>query len=139
MFKILIITVLLLSHNLTTFANASIETKAIEKTTLNKTIDNARWKKRIILLFDDKQHLAQQQLKQWEKVDFDEWDIITIQISADDAQLRQKYQVDENKTISILIGKDGTEKWRSSQLVDFSELEKLIAKMPMRQNEKNVN
>ncbi len=138
MFKILITAVLLMSHNLTTFANASIETKAIEKTTLNKTIDNARWKKRIILLFDDKQHLAQQQLKQWEKVDFDEWDIVTIQISADDAQLRQKYQVDDNKTICILIGKDGTEKWRSSDLVDFSELEKLIAKMPMRQIEKRL-
>ena len=136
MFKILIMTVLMMTHNLTTYANASIETKAIEKTTIYKTIGDARWQKRVILLFDDKQHLAQQQLKQWEKVDFDEWDIITIQISADDTQLRQKYQVDENKTISILIGKDGTEKWRSSELVDFTELEKLIAKMPMRQNEK---
>ena len=128
MFKIFMMTVLLMSHSLTALANPAVE----------KTIADARWQKRIILLFNDEQHLAQKQLKQWEKVDFDEWDIITITISPDDAPSRQKYHVDENKTFSILIGKDGTEKWRSGQLVDFSELEKLIAKMPMRQNEKSI-
>ena len=134
MIKILIMTVILMSNNLNAFANASNEKSAVEK-----TINDARWQKRIILLFDDKEYVAQKQLKQWEKVDFDEWDILTIQISLDNAQLRQKYQVAENKTISILIGKDGTEKWRSSHLVEFDELEKLIEKMPMRQNEKSFN
>ena len=123
-----------MSNNLNAFANASNEKSAVEK-----NISDARWQKRIILLFDDKEYVAQKQLKQWEKVDFDEWDILTIQISLDNAQLRQKYQVAENKTISILIGKDGTEKWRSSHLVEFDELEKLIEKMPMRQNEKSFN
>ena len=134
MIKILIMTVILMSNNLNAFANASNEKSAVEK-----KISDARWQKRIILLFDDKEYVAQKQLKQWEKVDFDEWDILTIQISVDNAQLRQKYQVAENKTISILIGKDGTEKWRSNHLVKFDELEKLIEKMPMRQNEKSFN
>jgi len=110
------------------FANQDIE----------KKINDARWQKRIVLLFDNNQNSAEKQLKQWQKVNLDEWDILIIKISLNDVQLRQKYQVDQSKTLSILIGKDGTEKWRSDRLVDFSELEKLIAKMPMRQNEKNI-
>ena len=128
MIRVLITTVILISHSVTSFANPAIE----------KTINEVHWQKRIILLFDDEQHSPQKQLQQWQKVDFDEWDIVTIQVSADDAQLRQKHQVHENKTISILIGKDGTEKWRSSRLVDFSILEKLIEKMPMQRNESNL-
>ena len=122
------IAAILLSHSLMSFANQDIE----------KKINDARWQKRIVLLFDNNQNSAEKQLKQWEKVDLDEWDILIIKISLNDVQLRQKYQVDQSKTLSILIGKDGTEKWRSDHIVDFSELEKLIAKMPMRQNEKNI-
>ena len=122
------IAAILLSHSLMSFANQDIE----------KKINDARWQKRIVLLFDNNQNSAEKQLKQWQKVNLDEWDILIIKISLNDVQLRQKYQVDQSKTLSILIGKDGTEKWRSDRLVDFSELEKLIAKMPMRQNEKNI-
>jgi len=122
------IAAILLSHSLMSFANQEIE----------KKIDDARWQKRIVLLFDNNQNSAEKQLKQWQKIDLDEWDILIIKINLNEAKLRQKYQVDQSKTLSILIGKDGTEKWRSDRLVDFSELEKLIAKMPMRQNEKNI-
>ena len=122
------IAAILLSHSLMTFANQEIE----------KKIDDARWQKRIVLLFDNNQNSAEKQLKQWQKIDLDEWDILIIKINLNEAKLRQKYQVDQSKTLSILIGKDGTEKWRSDHIVDFSEFEKLIAKMPMRQNEKNI-
>lgn len=122
----ILITILLMSYSFMCNANPKIE----------KTINDARWQKRIILLFENSDSSAQKQLNQWRNVDFDEWDIVTINISKDDAQLIEKYQVNETKTLSILIGKDGTEKWRSNKLVDFSVLEALIEKMPMHKNEK---
>ena len=103
---------------------------------IEKKIDDARWQKRIILLFDNNQNAVENQLRQWQKVDFDEWDILIIKVSLNDALLRQKYQVDQSKTLSILIGKDGTEKWRSDRLIDFNVLETLIEKMPMRKMRK---
>jgi len=122
----LLIAAIILSYSLISFANQDIE----------KKIDDARWQKRIVLLFDNNQNSAENQFKQWQKVDFDEWDILIIKVSSKDAQLRQKYQVDQFKTLSILIGKDGTEKWRSDRLIDFNVLETLIEKMPMRKMRK---
>jgi hypothetical protein len=103
---------------------------------LEKKISNARWHKRIVLLFDNNQNSAERQLKKWQDIDLDNWDILTIKVSPDHTSLRQKYQVEQFKTLIILIGKDGTEKWRSDSLVDFRELDMLIEKMPMRINEK---
>ena len=122
----LLIAAIILSYSLISFANQDIE----------KKIDDARWQKRIVLLFDNNQNSAENQFKQWQKVDFDEWDILIIKVSSKDAQLRQKYQVDQFKTLSILIGKDGTEKWRSDRLIDFNVLETLIEKMPIRKMRK---
>lgn len=123
--KLLILLLAACSH--LSFANQEIEEK----------IQESLWQKRIILLFDNNQNAAENQLNQWKNVDFNEWDILIIKISQNNSSLKEKYQVDKDKTISILIGKDGSEKWRSNSLVDFSVLESLIAKMPMRINEKS--
>lgn len=122
-----LIFLLFIAYSHLAFANQEIE----------KRIQESRWQKRIILLFDDNQNAAQNQLNKWQNVDFNEWDILVIKVSQNDYSLRKKYQVNQDKTLSILIGKDGGEKWRANRIVDFSVLESLIAKMPMRINEKN--
>ncbi|MDD1792117.1 DUF4174 domain-containing protein [Enterovibrio makurazakiensis] len=50
-------------------------------------------------------------------------------------KLGQKYAVDTNEHIAVLIGKDGTEKFRWRQTVNINELVDVIDEMPMRKAE----
>ncbi|WP_407333711.1 DUF4174 domain-containing protein [Enterovibrio sp. 27052020O] len=50
-------------------------------------------------------------------------------------QLRQKYAVNADQHIAVLIGKDGTEKFRWQQSVNINELVNVIDEMPMRKAE----
>jgi hypothetical protein len=53
----------------------------------------------------------------------------------EEALVRRKFQKDASKFTVVLIGKDGSEKFRSSQAVRISELNRIIDSMPMRREE----
>ncbi|MEI8610438.1 DUF4174 domain-containing protein [Enterovibrio sp. Hal110] len=50
-------------------------------------------------------------------------------------EMYDKYRVANEEHIAVLIGKDGTEKFRWQQNVDIEELVKVIDEMPMRRRE----
>jgi hypothetical protein len=51
------------------------------------------------------------------------------------ADLRQRYGVSEEETTMILVGKDGGDKLRTSEIVDLEQIFSLIDTMPMRRQE----
>ncbi len=59
----------------------------------------------------------------------------TVLGSIDAQNLRQHYMMPEKETATLLIGKDGTEKLRSRDLLTTQRLFSTIDAMPMRQRE----
>lgn len=49
--------------------------------------------------------------------------------------VRRRFHVKESSFTTILIGKDGLEKFRSSELITFEKLRDAVDSMPMRKQE----
>lgn len=112
-----------------------------------------QWKKRLLLLFAPSEEteaykLQLQELLEQEK-GLDERDLIILYIFAnrvelpggksldrsEAAGLRQHYIIPDKETVLLLIGKDGSEKLRSRDLITTDRLFLTIDAMPMRQQE----
>jgi hypothetical protein len=110
------------------------------------------WKNRLILLFssqaDNPLYQQQTDLLRADQPGLDERDLLIFSVLSDRVvsetatvgveratKLRERYRVDENSFVFILIGKDGSEKMRSDTLVTRNELYALVDAMPMRREE----
>ena len=99
--------------------------------------------KRQILIFGNDEHpsLVQQQIALFDKevTGIKERDLKIIIVSKDDL-LNKKYQIKTGLFTVILLGKDGTEKFRTDEILLTQKLFAIIDAMPMRQAEmKNTN
>ena len=99
--------------------------------------------KRQILIFGNDEHpsLVQQQIALFDKevTGIKERDLKIIIVSKDDL-LNKKYQIKTGLFTVILLGKDGTEKFRTDEILLPQKLFAIIDAMPMRQAEmKNTN
>ena len=97
---------------------------------------------REILIFGNEEHssLVQQQLALFNKeaAGIKERDIkITIVSKVD--LLNKKYHIKAGSFTVILLGKDGTEKFRTDEILLTQKLFAIIDAMPMRQAEMNKN
>ena len=114
-------------------------------------IEDYIWKKRLVLVFASQENsplLRQQHYDlHAEESALKERDLLIFQVlphrvvnqgeiwSAESAhKLRERYQVGKEFCV-ILIGKDGSEKLRSREIVSARELFSVIDAMPMRQRE----
>lgn len=102
-------------------------------------LDNYKWQNRLVLLFTpDIEHLdhkSQQALVRDAKEEFRERDLVVLSFEKGDdsgKELRNRYNIDEDKFTFILIGKDGSEKLRKYKPVKNKLLFDLIDSMPMR-------
>ena len=97
---------------------------------------------REILIFGNEEHssLVQQQLALFDKevVGMKDRDII-ITVIAKENLLNKKYHIKEGSFTVILLGKDGTEKFRTDEILLPQKLFAIIDAMPMRQAEMNKN
>ena len=98
---------------------------------------------RQILIFGNDEHpsLVQQQIALFDKevTGIKERDLKIIIVSKDDL-LNKKYQIKTGLFTVILLGKDGTEKFRTDEILLPQKLFAIIDAMPMRQAEmKNTN
>ena len=97
---------------------------------------------REILIFGNEEHssLVQQQLALFDKevVGMKDRDII-ITVIAKENLLNKKYHIKEGSFTVILLGKDGTEKFRTEEILLPQKLFAIIDAMPMRQAEMNKN
>jgi hypothetical protein len=62
-------------------------------------------------------------------------DIIIVQKSVDPKRLYKHHGVHSDSFAVVLIGKDGTEKYRSDRVTQPDQIFRLIDSMPMRQHE----
>lgn len=94
--------------------------------------------KRLVYLFDTDQHSTQlkQQIKLLDSAEagVKERDMKIVVVRSDN-KLYQQYKVPTNQFCLILIGKDGSEKFRSYAVVSPQQLFVLIDGMPMRKSE----
>lgn len=115
-------------------------------------LDQYRWKNRILLVFapdpQDQQLRDQLSLLQPSRAGLMERDLKVIVVNpksdtnitaADAKHLSQVYKVEKDTFRVVLIGKDGTEKLRTSQPISPAELFRIIDAMPMRQSELKRN
>ena len=116
-----------------------------------KTLRDYLWQHRILLLFSPSADhmLLQQQVDLWQAnvAGLNERDILIFHVFPDQVKgadawdgeapqkLRQQYQVESHEFCVILIGKDGSEKMRTYELLPQKELYAVVDAMPMRQRE----
>lgn len=116
------------------------------------TLDDYKWKNRLLLVFapkEDADYQDQMQLVKEQQPGFNERDLLVIQLLAAgtsfinnqpiDAQLaiqiRKRFNVDQQEFQVILVGKDGTAKRRDRSPVPPEVIFAEIDAMPMRQQE----
>ena len=63
-----------------------------------------------------------------------ERDLMVVEVNQSDV-LNKKYSIKPNEFIILLIGKDGTEKYRTTEWLSAAKLFALIDAMPMRKSE----
>ncbi|WP_421799811.1 DUF4174 domain-containing protein [Haliscomenobacter sp.] len=115
-------------------------------------LDQYRWKNRILLVFapdPQDQHLKDQlSLLNASRAGLVDRDLKVIVLdpksntslpTADSKHLYQVYKVEKDTFRVLLIGKDGTEKLRTSQPILPIDLFRIIDAMPMRQSEMKRN
>lgn len=117
-----------------------------------QSLDNHQWQNRIVLLFTDLEETKlQSQLKLFaeNQSGLNDRKITVYQITADAAKkngndfweenfktdILKEYQIKKDEFTFILIGLDGGEKMRSTEVVSLKKLFSKIDKMPMRQIE----
>ncbi len=131
---------------------SSQEVTNLLKNNAMTSLDNYKWKKRLLLLFAPKEDAAYQkqiQLFKEQQVGSDERDLLIVQLLVEGisridsqpinpvlaAQIRERFKVEQQKFQVILVGKDGTTKRRDHSLVPPEVIFGEIDAMPMRQQE----
>jgi hypothetical protein len=124
-----------------------------EVATMDFCLESYIWKNRVLLIFAGSSasdhYKSQMQELESQTAGLLDRDLIVIEVlekggsrfgdvslsEQSSFQLRHRLQVEPDRFQVILIGKDGTVKLRSSEIVPVSELFGLIDSMPMRQEE----
>lgn len=115
------------------------------------TLKDERGRDRVLLVFSNgNNQLAEAQLNVAAEhiSDFKQRDLVLVGIQgsnpdvptallapADDAPARKRFHVRPDQFTVILLGKDGGEKLRSHQPIEWEKLQSTIDAMPMRQDE----
>lgn len=116
------------------------------------SLDDYKWKKRLLLVFAPKEDTAyqkQMQLFNEQQVGLNERDLLIVQLLIEGtslidsqpinpvlaAQIRERFKVEQQDFQVILVGKDGTTKRREHSLVPPKVIFDEIDAMPMRQQE----
>lgn len=102
-------------------------------------LSSYRWKKRVVLLFSGPGIARQAAVLAKESAGLLERDVELIRVDNRALKLQQDFQVTPGRFALVLIGKDGSEKFRSTEPVTAVGLFAIIDAMPMRQAEKNGN
>jgi hypothetical protein len=120
-------------------------------------LDEHRWNNRVLLVFSPNNTYTDltrtMEMVQNNRGGISERDLKVFQVlgnignssgdnvlQSDDAQdLRERFKVSPNEYMSILIGKDGTEKMRTGEVVTAKRLFEIIDAMPMRKLEMKDN
>jgi hypothetical protein len=93
-------------------------------------LESYRWKNRVIL--HHRATPAMLHLTPEEREKFEERDLVFLEANQD---LRAEFDLSEETSTFILIGKDGKEKGGQTGSLDLAEWFELIDQMPMRQRE----
>jgi hypothetical protein len=114
-------------------------------TTLKEKLNNYTWKKRVLLVIapatDNEQLQQQQVILSKHQAGLQDRDMEIIYLPMDKALqedktfLSQQFNIGPDDFYSILIGKDGTEKLRSTTPMETEKLFGTIDAMPMRRRE----
>ena len=118
------------------------------------SMDQFAWNHRPLLVFapsgDDPRYQAQREAMEATRADFDERDMVWIEVLGADgpvraagqtlrdrvaAALRERFDVAPERFAVLLVGKDTTVKRRSDQAVEMASLYQQIDRMPMRRAE----
>lgn len=112
-----------------------------------RTIEEARWERRVLLLFpgDSPEAWAEQQRRlEAARPQLEERDVLVVVVGGDartpvrlsDAgEARKRWKVAAGRAEAVLLGKDGGEKWRAPLPASLEPVLTLIDSMPMRQQE----
>ena len=105
-------------------------------------LDQFKWKKRILLLssssWDHPSFSLSRERLARAKEGFEEREVLVLSIIREDVKPAGILQFEDSGTKVFearLIGKDGTEKFRTSGPIDSKQIFRLIDSMPMRQRE----
>lgn len=123
----------------------------MSQTLPNNPLKPYQWKNRILLVFSQQPAQLQHQLSAWEADSngLENRDLIIFSIQGNKAQLvggeilhqkdtdwlYEQYNSGKKPFLVILIGKDGTEKLKSVDILSTDRLFAVIDAMPMRQQE----
>jgi len=110
-------------------------------------LEDLQWQNRVILVFTNLDNREIYEKFQAQQVEIEMRDICYFLFGKDVLtnhvkmleqttvrELKSKYQPSENEIMVVLVGKDGSEKYRKTYL-DFEEIYRIIDAMPMRQQE----
>ncbi len=141
------------TENLTVLSSARIKdvVPALSNNAMT-TLDDYKWKNRLLLVFAPKEDAAyqdQMQLFKEQQPGFNERDLLVVHLLAEgtsfinnqpiDAQLatqiRERFNVAQQEFQVILVGKDGTAKRRDRSPISPEVIFTSIDAMPMRQQE----
>ena len=138
------------TENSISLAEINNEVPALSNNVMT-SLDDYKWKNRLLLVFAPKEDATYQQQMQLfkEQPGFDERDLFVVQLLAEgtsrinnqpiDAQLatqiRERFNVAPQEFQVILVGKDGTSKRRDRSPVPPAVIFNSIDAMPMRQQE----
>lgn len=103
-----------------------------QKNDASRDLKDAKWDKRVLVIHDPNSDPDLRQKLQQQESQMKDRDLIVI--PADDI-LRQKFAITSEDLTVVLIGKDGGEKLRQTDEIDFTEIHSLIDRMPMRRQE----
>lgn len=122
------------------------------KNNVMTSLDDYKWKKRLLLVFapqEDPAYQKQIQLFKEQQVGFEQRDLLIVQLLIEGtsridtqpispvlaAQIRDRFKVEQQNFQVILVGKDGTTKRRDRSIVPPEVVFGEIDAMPMRQQE----
>lgn len=112
-----------------------------------------QWQNRLILLFAPNSqypnYLMQLENFQDCEAEMDERHIVVLSFFADDYDnerlleankedihaIRERFGAPDDDFLAVLVGKDGTEKYRSNQPFRMDKINRIVDSMPMRQQE----
>ncbi|MDX5422448.1 MAG: DUF4174 domain-containing protein [Hymenobacteraceae bacterium] len=117
------------------------------------SLEDYQWKNRLLLVFspaaDNAAYTRQKELIRKAPEGLEERDMLVIELlSADKVHLageeqqelkgdalRKRFEVPQDQFAVLLVGKDGTEKYRSQKPVELQQIYNTIDQMPMRREE----
>jgi uncharacterized protein DUF4174 len=112
-----------------------------------KTVEDARWERRVLLVFpglSPEAWASQQRRLEEARRALDERDVLVVRVGGgpeaavrlpDTQEARAHWKVAPGEGAVVLMGKDGEEKWRAALPTDLEPMFTLIDSMPMRQRE----